>query len=376
MSGLILLLDFMRTFRIPRASLFAVLVIGGLAATSLIWPPIGIYGDEKFARLWITLGSAAAAGVLLRPRNVRHFALVWLLAAVALAVTATAGINSGGRAIGLDESNPVWLGRASATGIVILGWLAWTGRLRWTVSLVAMGVLVFGIFQTGSRGPMLAAAVGLLVVVVSWRGHLPYQRAVATVLGLASITLAILYLPGAGRTSGGLLDPAREVSGDYRRLYWEASVNAIASNFGGTGIGGWSSETGVAASYPHNLFLEVFVEAGWVIGVVLCVLVIRVVARLFLHRRDPVVVLTLAILVTELVAVSVSGDMTGRTFWFMLALGWAVGARATDPRRSDEASRLVCATPRSAPSVCTSGRSAGSSADRRTAGSKGALSDS
>lgn len=325
--------DLMRDHTLAPATRFALVVLVILASSAVLFPPVGDYGDDKISRLLqLTLLSAAAAGVLRTKGNVRALAFVWLGAALILAATARFSMSHSGRAAGLDENNPVWLGRAIAMGLVVVAWLVWTQRVRLVIMAPVAAVLVGGLLATGSRGPLLAAVLGTLIVVAASPRRHQYQRVLAGIIASFALVLAFIYLPGSGQQQGGLFDPAREISGTSRVRYWTSSLEYIWSHPSGTGAGGWSWATGMPAPYPHNLFLEVFVESGWVFGLGLVAVVVAVIVRLWRSRHiAPSVVLVLAMLTAELVSVSVSGDVNGRTFWFILALGWGVQRMMLEP---------------------------------------------
>jgi hypothetical protein len=305
---------------------FGVAVVVTLASAALLRAPVGEYGADKVTRLvTLTLLSAVAAVVVATPARLVAFARVWVVTAVVLAATATVGINAAGRAAGLDENNPVWLGRAIATGLVIVVWFVWSRRVRLVWAVPMIGLLAWGLQSTGSRGPLLGAVAGVLAIAAAGERRSRHQRLFVVGLGALAVLLAVVYLPGAGQTRfGGLvLAPGQELSGSARAALWGRALELGWLTQGGYGWGSWSYAAGSPVRYPHNLFLEVLVEAGWLYFAALLTVVVLVGMRLWrVARTVPLAQLALALLTTETVAVCTSGDVNARTWFFLLTLGF------------------------------------------------------
>lgn len=334
--GIVLLLlagDFLRTLQVPRGIGFVILVFGALAIPWLIGDPTALvteYGAEKMSRLFtLTMASAVAALTLTKRADFTAFARVWLLVALGLSVGALTGASdSVGRATGFLEANPIWLARGIATGAICCAWLVAAKRMRPLIGVALFAALFAGIYATGSRGPMLGAVVGVFIIMLA--------LGKAKGAWLAAVGAWVVYVFVLGSSTfqqsrfGSALDPAGEDESSEARLdMWRATLDLIGNHPLGVGYGNWQREVsgGFAGIYPHNLFLEVFAEAGWLVGAILATATVMVLVKLARRARtDVVATLILALLSAEVLAVMVSGDVNARTFFFLLTAGWVAGS--------------------------------------------------
>jgi O-antigen ligase len=330
---------------VPEGSLravlpFAAVLVGGLALLAVLGDePVLPYGDDKLHRLLtLTVLTVLAVSLLRRAEDVRAAAVVWMLACVPLSLGVLAGSDTvAGRASAFD-ANPIWLARALATGIVVAAWYLWSRhggqRLLW------MGLVVLfaaGLLGSGSRGPAVGAIVGLFSLSAFSPGK-RHGRAVA-LLAVASVaTFAMQTMPSLAqsRVVSSLASPDDVVTGSARAEMWKATVPLIAQNPGGVGIGNWSAALRghFTFMYPHDLWLEVTAELGWLAGLLLVGATVLVLVRLArAAKHSNVASLVLAMLASETVAVSTSGDLNARTFFALLTLGFVVSSW---PLRRDE----------------------------------------
>ncbi|MDQ0726304.1 hypothetical protein QFZ21_001304 [Microbacterium sp. W4I20] len=81
-------------------------------------------------------------------------------------------------------------------------------------------------------------------------------------------------------------------------------------------------------------------------GIALIIIVVANLIKLLSRSREmPVAILVFAILVAEVVQISVSGDLNARTFWFLMALGFFLGVRAVIPGSMPVAPEAVPVAP-------------------------------
>lgn len=308
---------------------FVVPLFGVIAGHVLLYWPVNAYGQEKFSRfLTLTLVSALAACLLRDRAAVVTFARFWIVACLILAAFALAGWGGTERA-GAFESNPVWLARALATALIAALWLSWRKLQHPGLMMIATAVLLLGLVATGSRGPLVGAVVGVVVLGVTG-DKLKFHRLSSIVLAGAAAVFAIFTVPAlqGGRLvqvlgEGGLTD-------ETRNYFLDATLPVIARNPLGVGFGNWAISAGSPYHvWPHNLFLEVFAEMGIMAGVLLVSAVLVVVVRLVRRAAaNPVAAGVLAMLVAETCAVCVSGDLNARTFFFLLTLGFLAGSKS------------------------------------------------
>lgn len=329
--------------RVHWILVFVPLVFGLLAFHRLIAAPIGDYGVEKFSSfITLTLFSALTACLIRLPDGLVPLARVWLCAASYLTIATLLG-GSAGRAAAFG-SNPIWVSRAIAVGLVFAAWLLWTGKLRfrWAAPLVLL--LVAGMFATGSRGPLLGAAVGILVILLT--AKMGAARRVFIIIGTLVAAVVLIRLPFVQESRIIGLATGEIAADTSRSLMWSESFRVIGERPEGVGFGNWMVFTNLPYQYryPHNLFLEVFVEHGVIIGLLFSALVAGVlIAVLRKIRTSHAALLAAAWLAAEIVNVSVSGDLNARTFFFALTLAILVtmtDARNTSDRESPLSPRL------------------------------------
>ncbi|MDW3847174.1 O-antigen ligase family protein [Micromonospora sp. BRA006-A] len=333
----LLLHEILRPSSRARTVIFWVLVVFGvLALPGFLHPPETDYGRQKFLLLLtLTMFATLAVAVLRGRRDVEMFAAVFVLSGVVLAIATLTGDPQDGRADGFG-SNPIWLARALGGALVALTWLYLQKRVAawWAAGLAVL--LGLALFATGSRGPLLATVVALFVLVLAgFRLKLRRGRREWVGVGLmGALVLAVIAMPSLlpPRVYALLVDPSEEMFGTARAEMREVSVPMIAEHPGGVGYGNWSDYSGMLVhNYPHNLWLELPAEAGWLVGGAFILATLVVAAGLWrATRRDPVAGFVLAVLAFNVVAVSTSGDVNaGRPLFAALALGVLVMAGAT-----------------------------------------------
>ncbi|WP_158566400.1 O-antigen ligase family protein [Micromonospora craterilacus] len=317
---------------VHRAVVFAVILAALVAAPALLWPPTTDYGTTKVTGFFLFTVPTAVAVMLIRGRrDLTTWAKVWVVGGCLLAILALAGgVDPQGRATGGDgASNPIWLARAIGSPVVALLWLTYRRAVSRWLALVAAALLGAGLWATGSRGPVVALVIAALVVITLASPLARVGRAalvaLAATVGLY-FTVVSEWVPAASRLGAALYDPRGEIEASQRIELAQPTIDLIREHPFGVGFGNWPEHVTILLyRYPHNLFLEVFAEAGWIPGAVLVALLVWVVVRLWSSARvEPAAVLALALLAFETMCVSVSGDLNARTFFFVLALGYAV----------------------------------------------------
>lgn len=319
--------------RLPKLHpvLLVPVFFAGIWLHSIGIPTATAYGETKIDT-WMTatLLTAVAASLLRDERSIYTFARTWLVTTGLLSVITILGF-AGGRAAGFD-SNPIWLARAMATGLVMALFLVMHKNIKIWVLLGIAVLLVAGIFATGSRGPILAVGIGAIALVLFTKRH-RIRRILGIAIGAGAAYYAVTVLPffANSRIVTLIEDGDTDAS---RELFWSLTTSIIGQHPDGVGIGNWALYAGAPRQfvYPHNMFLEVAAELGVWFGIILVVIVAANLIRLLTRAREmPVAILVFAILVAEIVQVSVSGDLNARTFWFLMALGFFIGMRAVMP---------------------------------------------
>ncbi len=238
--------------------------------------------------------------------------------------------------------NPIGLARLTAVGAVAAFAALMTRRLgTWWTNVLALAVIalcMIASISTGSRGPVLAVVIAcalMLIALVAGR-RLNVWWLVA--LGLA-VVLGFQLLSGDGSLG---LDRILEGNDSGRGTLYADTLALIWAHPMGIG---WGNLPGYLPGdnlgdadvlYPHNLFLEVAVEGGWLAFLAITILVVVVLVSTWnLARRSESVwhLILFGLVVYSLVNAQVSSDIVGnRMLW--VALGFAIALVPHGRRKS------------------------------------------
>ena len=257
-------------------ALFGSFALGALSVS------LSEYGREKVGfMLTLTLLAAAAPLYLFRSRRqVRTLFIAMAVTGLVVALWAVLSpeLTEGGRATAFG-ANPIATGRMAGVALLLATTALVWRAVPWPLGVTVAAIGGAGMVVSGSRAPMAAAVfAGLIMLVVSvridrsaWRVALvATSLLVAVVLGLSAATDS-----AAGRFDGF-------VSGDVgtsitpRALFLRVSWSAILDAPEGIGWGAYEAihpEDNNERTHPHNLVVEILLEAGWLSGL-LFVLVI------------------------------------------------------------------------------------------------------
>lgn len=329
--------------RLHWVAVFVPVLFGLLAVNRLLVDPVTDYGDEKFLSfITLTAVSAACACLIRTDDGFTVLARVWTFVGVYLTLaTLVTGADERAAAFG---ANPIWVGRGIAAGFVLTVWATWTRRIRPAWGVLAGLIMLVGMVATGSRGPLLGAAVGALVVVFFSR--MSFGRKLGVLL-VAAVGAALLYRLPFFQDSRVVGIATGEIADDQSRsLMFSDTLRIIVDHTEGVGYGNWGMYSYLPHKfrYPHNLFLEVLAEHGVAIGLVFAAIVVAVLVGVLRRARTSQAALGVAAwLVAEIVNVSVSGDLNARTFFFALTLAFlfAVGRPGTGAMRGSAQRRVA-----------------------------------
>ncbi len=296
---------------------------------AVIWSSDNPYATEKVGRLFtLTLLCAVATTLLVRtPRRVWWFVGWSLVAGFGMAILArlAPSVEIVGT-LALEGSNTIALGRATGAGLVAVGALVMTRRLPWPMGLPVALVLVVAMFSTGSRGPLVAAAVAA-VIAVAVVGHStpPFLRIVLVLSGLVAVTTWALASTNesALHRIQLLFAPDRGSSVDTRVRLFVESVATTWRRWEGLGWGDLTERVPTYADvgfrlYSHNAILEAFAEGGLIAGVALTATLVTGWRRLRAVAIDPTGATLLALFVYWTINGMVSGDLNDNRSMFAL----------------------------------------------------------
>jgi O-antigen ligase len=230
-------------------------------------------------------------------------------------------------------ASPFHLGIVAGTIAIIGVVMAAQQRREWAIVSVVAAVAL-GLSLTRANIIATLVALGFVAAIEVWRARIAFPAVLAGVVGATALTVAILaagsqppYNPtpssprssaGAGATAaptpGGIVipDPAADRSLRFRFQFWEEQLNAIARQpLIGYGTGSAADGfdrlyrgTGSERFEPHSIYLKVLIEQGF-IGFVVFGLFLATLGIIVLRRqRSRALVDTIALGIFTLVVVS------------------------------------------------------------------------
>ncbi len=335
-------------FLVPLGIIGAFLLLG---STDTPDPAYGLEKTEKF--FTVTLLAALAPFALLRGEQaLRQF--LWAIVVGAVVVAALTPVLEPTVAPGIATEydtkgrysfgGQIFPARFLCTGALILflvpGLL--TGRWRFLAvpAAVAISVVALGF---GARGPVAAFVATLVAVAAISALRSPRQLAVVLVaVTAAAAALPFVAVPGsaAGRLARAANDPVATLRGDNRYLLYDQAVQLFRHNpLGGAGTGAYAAYSGIVSPprqllrYPHNIFLELGAENGFVPVLAFLFMVVGGVAALMRRliaaddrEERQLLTILLGLFILNFLSTQVSGDLNdNRTTLTTLAIAWMVG---------------------------------------------------
>lgn len=210
--------------------------------------------------------------------------------------------------------------------IAVLAGFVSTGQRRLLSLGFAIG-LGSVLILVGSRGPLLGGAVTLIATLVA--AHRFRSSRVASifagVLGLAVAGWVAVSSESSGAErivgflTGRRVDIARE---SLISTSWE-SIKAHPLGIGWGGFARLSGPGMVRGEYPHNIFLEILTEGGWLAGLAFAVFAFFALRRLRAVSQTNVGAMMFALAVYWLVVAQTSSDINGnRATLLALSVGF------------------------------------------------------
>lgn len=295
------------------------------------------HSATKVALLFtITLLLALAPFYLLRTPGQRK-AFLAALVGIGIFTAATTLLtgsvaNEYSNRLSLEGSNTIATAQMVGAAAIIWFIAIFRGGITAThrVALFAtVCALAFVALASGSRGPVIGAALALFAALMLIPGFRAYRgRAAAgfVLVGSASALWAVMSGTDGFTRIFGFVSGGGDASTDARQSLWAESWTIIQANPFGIGWGNFQS---LGFTYPHNLMLEVAVEAGLTISVLLLIYVSTSAVRITKLCATTELAPFMALLVFSLFNAMVSSDINGnRLLWVMLSVAWVVGSGA------------------------------------------------
>lgn len=341
------------TFRYNRGSvgrqLSLLVLFFGVCAVALLWTELTDYATYKAARMFtLTLWAAFGAALLFRSEAaVLSFRNAVIVLGILSLVDAFIGQPRDGYAqMELLSADSISTGRLGALCASFL----WVGVLQSgsfpskVVQLTLLAVFVVLIQSAGARGPAIGLLAALLLVSIRLvkirsRAFVRWAVAVLTLTFAVQLGLSLAPTMAAARLSEFYAGRSDWLLTDRSEFFVQA-VRGIIENPLGIGWGGFEklhlgfSATGAwppVRSYPHNLFLEVILEGGWIAGALLVSISIFALRRVWRCPDMEVAAIPLAALLITATGVIFSGDFNDNRDYFAY-LGMALAVSHTNLR--------------------------------------------
>ncbi len=304
-----------------RISLLFVLFLAAILVREFI-------GDDA-RRTWGPIGIAMLVGItiaLIGGYERSRVQLIWGFA-FGNSVYAIAEILriAGGGALhasyGAFEANPIFAGHL--LGVAFLALLSlWSGQRARLWFLLPFMILLGGTLAlTLSRGPIIAAVLAILFIVIFRKKARTRQGAalhfLLMILSIVAAIVAYVYLQGARSSENDVLNT------EVREDHWTTAWATIRSNpIFGTGTDVLFDSTPAdrisPVGYPHNILLETWETYGLLPLVILLVVLFLVFRQLNVIGRGMLVFIITCYLSSGTLSVSI-------TLWIGIALSIVVG---------------------------------------------------
>lgn len=276
--------------RLPLSFLAWGLLMAALLLMGYVYTPSPDYALVKIQQflalaLPLIVGGALVTDTRHRfDRTIAVFLIITIGAYIAHIVFLQSGRISLDRLARYSElGNPIAIARFAGVGVLVFIYLCLTRRGRYILPLW-VGALLAGLMimiLTASRGPLLSLFVAVLVTYALRVRRMFIGMVIVGVVVAATAILLVQYAPPAvydRLVYHTQLDP----TGTGRMQIWQLAVQAFTEHpVMGLGTGGFQAYSGLASSYPHNLFLEIISELG-IAGVLASALLVLLLVKNFI----------------------------------------------------------------------------------------------
>ena len=345
----------------PRNVFLSYIFLLILGLVSLLYTIAPIYGVNKMLRFLLITSPGFFLGIILIRRReslIRFMSVFILLAFIMVLDIISGGIKPG--SLGFKEafgSNYLAFGRITGiAGLLTLALFLLNKRLLYKLFfLILTGFLVFGLFISGGRGPLIAFFISMFLAFVYYTAYSFHikngsifinkqnmKTLIHLFLFLLIISLIIFYFRDYFNTIFYRLSLLIKAEGDVidrLNLYKSAWLSFKSSPLFGIGIGGFSvfykGFDAVRGAYPHDIFLEFLSELGLLGFLSFVYILIKSISRslvnIKLSNSETDTYLNLALFMVTifmLINSSVSGDINDNRLLFVF-MGLAFAYRRT-----------------------------------------------
>ncbi len=293
----------------------------------------GEYGLEKGQRfLTLTLLVIVSSVILLGERRAleRFLGSLALMAVLLTLYAAQSPENTSMGRLTVQGSSPIAFARI-ATLSLAFGWLRLHFARRpfeFVASIAILAVSSYGVLAAGSRGPLISLILSMVLISLVTASH--HGRSVLSMRLLLILTvLVILTVALANIPSLPLYRFQLLLSGDKgasilsRGILFATAWQLMLAHPLGLGVGGFAKHAILDLRYPHNLFLEVGSELGWLPLAALLVLIgcsLRQLVGLLRAEYSWTTLFLAIVVLTALLNSMVSGDLNDNRLLFCVLL--------------------------------------------------------
>lgn len=344
-SALVTLVFVIYSFRREKKRRYGVLfLLLGVFITfvpTLFWTHWHDYAVEKASRFYtLTLLATVGPVYLLRTqKELRRFLCAFtLISALAVVGSIVSLITIGRDAERLIVFSASTISLARAVGVVFLFLTVWTFRQakHYFIVFACVAPLIILLVAVGERGPLLGTAFAFIAVyLLLWRKPwLGLAKAALLILAvLAIFRFSTSWIPETSLLRMGTFFGGDLGESELERIdFFRFSLLKIPEHPWGLGLGGFADLYGASSSadrvFPHNIFLETFMEGGWLAGIYLIGLSWRALRRSYLSaimdRSRPELQFLFCLLLFFLANEQVSGELNDSKALFAF-VGLSVG---------------------------------------------------
>ena len=212
-----------------------------------------------------------------------------------LSIIGVSMVSGSNERLSVLGGGPIVFARWMIVGIIMLFFIRKkrNNRINWVFIFLFMVLSL----AAGSRGPVFSLFFTFFIYVI-----LTFQKTIIKVLAALLILFSFLYFSDIFNEVVDLGKTDRLITKDstsknIRIKFAERSVETIVNYPFGVGIGNWQTYCNklrpyhlLRHEYPHNLVLEIFVEMGFLGGILLLLLLLKVLyftySRMIRYRID------------------------------------------------------------------------------------------
>lgn len=237
-----------------------------------------------------------------------------------------------------NSGNTVGFSRIISLFALYIYWLIRYRKINFVLAIAILVFLSFMLLSIGSRGPLIALLIAIGLFHLSSNllqiRTLQYVVVFFVIFALINMNQSIIPQSALQRVTEFFNNPLEEnTSTEARLLTYQDAGAQIIENPLGLGLGNyqyaffWGYDNSNVLSHPHNIFLEVFVEGGWIAGLyyisVICYAFILLYKLSRIYVNDLAILFLVSSVLLLFISALFSGDLLANRY-FMGLLGLTI----------------------------------------------------